>query len=417
MRITLLKMLYTLLLLCSSSTVFSSPPVPQWGFYSHRKINRQAVFTLPPEMMVFFKKNIEYLSIHAVDPDMRRYASPHEAVRHYIDLDHYGKAPYHEVPRNWTDALTKFSEYYFINARNDTLPMLMEPVSYEKELVRFNPKLTGGDTIMVPTTEFRRFFSRNILPQYYEENWVIHPDSLKKLMGVTDIKAVSAFAVDRFSEHGILPYNLERMLERLTDAFRQKNAQSILRHAADIGHYIGDAHVPLHTTKNYNGQLTNQNGIHAFWETRLPELYADWAYDFWVGKAQLIEHPNDYFWNIVLKSNSYVDSVLLIEKSLTKLVDSDQKFCNEMRGDMLIVTQCEEFARLYHERLGGMVEERMRSSIHSLGSIWYTAWVMAGQPDLRNLALGIEDPEQAELEKAFKSGNQKGRKHEGDGGN
>ena len=45
-----------------------------WGFYGHKKINRMAVFTLPPEMLGFYKKHIEYITSHAVDPDMRRYA-------------------------------------------------------------------------------------------------------------------------------------------------------------------------------------------------------------------------------------------------------------------------------------------------------------------------------------------------------
>ena len=34
--------------------------------------------------------------------------------------------------------------------------------------------------------------------------------------------------------------------------------------ATDLGHYIANAHVPLHTTLNYNGQLSNQSGFHAF---------------------------------------------------------------------------------------------------------------------------------------------------------
>lgn len=86
----------------------SSPlasPHPDWGFFAHKRINRLAVLTLPPEMMVFFKPNIDYLTDHAVDPDMRRYASKHEAPRHYIDLDNYGAPPFTDLPRQWVDAL------------------------------------------------------------------------------------------------------------------------------------------------------------------------------------------------------------------------------------------------------------------------------------------------------------------------
>ncbi|HZX74578.1 MAG TPA: S1/P1 Nuclease, partial [Cyclobacteriaceae bacterium] len=45
-----------------------------WGFFGHEKINRLAVFTLPPEMIGFYKKNIQYLTEASVNPDRRRYA-------------------------------------------------------------------------------------------------------------------------------------------------------------------------------------------------------------------------------------------------------------------------------------------------------------------------------------------------------
>ena len=65
-----------------------------WGFWGHKRINRMAVFSLPPEMVTFYKKNIEFITEHAVDPDKRRYAIKEEAPRHYIDLDHYGANPF-----------------------------------------------------------------------------------------------------------------------------------------------------------------------------------------------------------------------------------------------------------------------------------------------------------------------------------
>ncbi|MBK8081206.1 MAG: hypothetical protein IPK25_13560 [Saprospiraceae bacterium] len=73
-------------------------------------------------------------------------------------------------------------------------------------------------------------------------------------------------------------------------------------------------HVPLHTTKNYNGQLTDQVGIHAFWESRIPELFAESNYDFFVGQAQYIDNPREYIWDIIIKAHSHLDSVLGIEK-------------------------------------------------------------------------------------------------------
>ncbi|HMX38830.1 MAG TPA: hypothetical protein PKD78_00835, partial [Saprospiraceae bacterium] len=79
------------------------PPSPPWGFFAHKRINRLAVLTLPPGMMVLFKPNIDWITEHAVDPDMRRYATRHEGPRHFIDLDRYGSPPFSDLPRGKLD--------------------------------------------------------------------------------------------------------------------------------------------------------------------------------------------------------------------------------------------------------------------------------------------------------------------------
>ena len=204
------------------------------------------------------------------------------------------------------------------------------------------------------------------------------------------------------SKYGIVPWHLERMLTRLTYAFKEKNLKKILRNSADLGHYVGDAHVPLHTTTNYNGQLTGQDGIHGFWESRLPELYGD-KYNFMVGKAEYIDDPNTYFWDVVMESHLLLDSVFFIEKDLTQQFSSDQKFCFETRGEKTVRTYCEDFSKAYHDRMNGMVEKRMRGAIKSVGDVWLTAWVNAGQPDLLDLI-------EVEKEKEKKSNRRKKKK-------
>src|ERR1041385_1059729 len=88
-----------MLLFCSS-----------WGFFAHKKINRLAVFTLPVEMVSFYKKNIRYIEESAVNPDRRRYIAPDEAPRHYIDLDRYGDSAVFKLPRYWKQAVEKYGE-------------------------------------------------------------------------------------------------------------------------------------------------------------------------------------------------------------------------------------------------------------------------------------------------------------------
>jgi hypothetical protein len=307
-----------------------------WGFFAHRKINYQAVFLLPPEMLVLYKQHIDFLSEHAVDPDKRRYAVPEEGPRHYIDIDHYGKYPFAELPRKWNDAVAKFSE----------------------------------DTLMA---------------------------------------------------HGIVPWWVQTMLLRLTDAFKEKNQARILKLSAEIGHYISDAHVPLHACSNHNGQFTDQRGIHGFWESRVPELLAEKdpttvGWDFFIGKADYIKNPGDFIWQRVLESAAAADTVLLFEKELSKTFPADQKFSFEERNGVTIRQYSSAFTKAYDAMLNGMVERRMQQSIYAIASFWYTAWVNAGQPDLKNLSnrdFSAEDREEFDaLNKAWKNSAIKGREHE-----
>ena len=272
-----------------------------WGFFAHQKINYLSVFLLPPEMMVLYKPNIEFLSEHAVDPDKRRYALADEGPRHYIDIDKYGKYPYPNLPHSWKDAVEKFSE-----------------------------------------------------------------DSLKMF--------------------GIVPWHIQTMLSRLTLAFKEKDFGKIMKNSAEIGHYIADSHVPLHANSNHNGQYSNQKGIHGFWESRVPELLADNEFNFFIGKAIYIKNTGAYIWSRVLESALAADSVLTFERELTRTFAIDQKFSFENRNGLLIRQYSTDFTIAYNKMLKGMIERRMRLSIFSIASLWYTAWVNAGQPDLKSLS-------------------------------
>jgi hypothetical protein len=270
-----------------------------WGFYGHKRINRMACFTLPEPMFGFYKRHIDYISDHAVDPDRRRYAVEGEAPRHYIDIDHYvheGEDPFTVVPRRWSDAVAKFTE-------------------------------------------------------------------------------------DTLQAYGIVPWHIPLVYSRLVEAFQRGSVDRILYYSAELGHYVGDAHVPLHTTENYNGQLTNQHGIHAFWESRIPELSAE-DYDHFTGRAQYIDDKLDAAWSAVVASHRALDTVLINERELQARFPEDRKYVFEDRGRGSMRFYSEEFTRAYEESMGGMVERRMNASIITLGSFWYSAWVDAGQPDL-----------------------------------
>ena len=142
--------------------------------------------------------------------------------------------------------------------------------------------------------------------------------------------------------------------------------------------------MPLHVTKNYNGQLTNQVGIHGFWESRIPELFGD-EYDYIVGRCHYIEKPLDETWEIIKASFAAHDSVLEFERILNNEFASDRKYTFEQRGASTVKAYSKEYSAAYDKMLDGQVERRMRESIIEVGSFWYTAWVNAGSPDLNYL--------------------------------
>jgi hypothetical protein len=192
-----------------------------------------------------------------------------------------------------------------------------------------------------------------------------------------------------------VPWHIYRVFNQLKEAFLLKDPDRILRLSADLGHYVADAHVPLHTTQNYDGQLTNQVGIHGFWESRLPELFFE-EYDFFVGKAQHIKNVQLAAWDILIQSHQAVDSVLQFEKMIAETHEHN-KFNFETKGKQTVKVFSEDYAKHYHEKLNGMVERQFRASVKMTGNIWFTAWVDAGQPDLK--ALINYKPSEEELEK------------------
>ena len=196
-------------------------------------------------------------------------------------------------------------------------------------------------------------------------------------------EAMACYGEDSLDAHGVLPWNLSRTVGALRQAFLTKDPDRILRLSADLGHYVGDAHVPLHTTSNYDGQQTGQHGLHSFWESRLPELYFE-KYDLLIGHAAYVPDLSSHIWKIVHRSSSMVDSVVHLEQRLFQ-VHGNYKYGFETRSGSTVKTVSADYARLYHEVLDGMVERQMRCSIKCVADLWFTAWVDAGQPNLDSL--------------------------------
>ncbi len=259
----------------------------------------------------------------------------------------------------------------------------------------------------------RRYAIPEEAPRHYLDADHYGDSALSKLPEAW-AEAVAQFGEDTLQAHGILPWHIAWMHRRLTDAFLTGDPAAIVRLSGELGHYIADAHVPLHTTVNYNGQLTGQEGIHGFWESRLPELFYH-DYNLFVGRAKYIDDIPGAAWSVVRESHSMVQEVLIVEKQLA-LVYGEKRFSFETRGNSTVKVYAQEYASAYHEKLNGMVEKQLKASIKMTGDMWYTAWVDAGQPNLKKLIRYT--PSESELRKKaqevkeWRLRNSKARQHE-----
>ena len=195
--------------------------------------------------------------------------------------------------------------------------------------------------------------------------------------------AKEKYSEDTLINRGILPWVIYWEYHKLIAAMDSCSVKDVVKYAADLGHYVADACVPLHTTYNYNGQYTNQDGIHSLWESKIPELVND--YDYYTGKAVYLDKPLRFSWSLVRESFELVDTTLTLEKNLSQTYLEDNKYMPFSKNFEMTQQYSLEYILDYNDMLNGMVEKRMERAVFATASFWYSAWVDAGQPDLMKL--------------------------------
>ncbi|GAA4343501.1 zinc dependent phospholipase C family protein [Flaviaesturariibacter amylovorans] len=219
-----------------------------------------------------------------------------------------------------------------------------------------------------------------------------------KLLPEQWAEAVKLFPEDSLKKYGYVPYWVVTMKERLTEAFQSGNRDSILFYAADIAHYIEDAHVPLHTTLNHDGQRTGQKGMHSLWESMVPEIELTNYQLFEEHNATYISDPAKAIWGSVRHAHTLLPDLFAAEKEVSQGFVDSTKYRIQMRNGRESKSYSSAFARAYAQRLGNTVNSQLLRSTHMVTDFWYTAWVDAGKPDLSKL---LKAPLTAEQRFAF----------------
>ena len=214
--------------------------------------------------------------------------------------------------------------------------------------------------------------------------------------------AIKKYTKDSLLKYGYVPYHVIYMKGKLTEAFRENNKDSILFYAADLGHYISDANVPLHTTTNYDGQLTNQKGIHSLWESMIPEIEISNYTLNSKHTATYLKHPDQAIWKAIRVAAALVPEMLEKEKEVSKSFTEEQKFRTQMRKGKPSKSYTSEFAIAYAVALKSSINDQLIASANLVADFYYTAWVDAGKPDLQNLNQAFSNDDAKSLNEELK---------------
>ena len=176
---------------------------------------------------------------------------------------------------------------------------------------------------------------------------------------------VAIHGYDFVMQQGILPWAILATFNSLEAAFRNYQWNRAMLFAADLGHYVGDAHTPLHVTRNYNGQYTNQSGVHSRYESKMIEKY-DHQIFYNGDSVAYITDVSDYVFNMIYDNYVYVDSVLIADRRATAF--SGNTWSDEYYSKLW------ELSRSFTIHLLG-------NASNKLANLIYTCWIDAGSPD------------------------------------
>lgn len=183
---------------------------------------------------------------------------------------------------------------------------------------------------------------------------------------------VKKYGIGPATRYGRLPWRAEEVYNRLVATMKDIGKPSV-PYAADntfylvavLAHYVEDAHQPFHGALNYDGQLTNQRGIHSRFETELVlRNRAAWK---WAPVAvRAIPDFREFMFKTLVDSQQLVAPVLAADRKAAQ----GREFYDGGYFDALL------------KGAGPIAERRMNEAASAVASVVHSAWVAAGKPAL-----------------------------------
>ncbi|MFT6407235.1 MAG: hypothetical protein ACJAQ6_000646 [Arenicella sp.] len=156
--------------------------------------------------------------------------------------------------------------------------------------------------------------------------------------------------------------------------------------AGIMSHFVGDLANPHHTTANYDGQLSGQRGLHAYFESKvLSELsfelsarIAKQAKKNWLKsyskseQREILSDPKKLVWALVGNSHSRLPTLLQLDRKYSLIEKSQGEKGRAIRKPV----------KKTSKRYEKFAVERLSVGAAALSQLWLLAWQQAGSPDL-----------------------------------
>ncbi|HEX5215319.1 MAG TPA: hypothetical protein VFV98_07620 [Vicinamibacterales bacterium] len=187
---------------------------------------------------------------------------------------------------------------------------------------------------------------------------------------------VAKVGADNAARWGRLPWRMEEIYNKLVEEFKRIAAgqgfagDNVRYLSAVLSHYVGDAHQPFHAVVNYDGQATNQRGIHSRFETALP--MRNLSVIAWTPVAIApIGDIKTFAFDALIHSEAMVGGILAADRAATE--------GRELYDDAYFAA--------FFKGARPALEKRLNDSVNGVASVIVAAWTAAGKP-----ALAIDTP-------------------------
>jgi len=178
-------------------------------------------------------------------------------------------------------------------------------------------------------------------------------------------RATDKFMSWRINRDGTLPWQIGEYSLRLSKAMKDGKWEEVKQDATALAYYVAEAHDPLHTTQNYNGQLTQQTGLENRFDVSLLDRYSKF-FIMHPGDATKIDDPTEFAFQTCLEANVWVNLVLWAD----------------VRAREGLRDYTDDYFDRFYSQVGVTVVREINAAARDAGSYWYTSWLNAGQPAL-----------------------------------